>query len=181
MYIRDIQPFTGVGNYQVDIPLGLLSRTINDYIENYGLQLDPDFQRGHVWTLEQQQAYTAFNIQNGISGRIVYFNHPGWMKNFKGEFVCVDGLQRITALIDFEENKFPVRVFNTVKQKFYRLYFKHLDGLYHHNVLKINVNNLPTRREVLKWYLELNSGGVIHSDEELKRVRKLLKQEGGIC
>jgi len=44
-------------------------------------------------------------------------------------------------------------------------------------MLKFNVNDLQTRGEVLQWYIEMNSGGVVHSDEEIKRVKKLLEQE----
>ena len=43
--------------------------------------------------------------------------------------------------------------------------------------LEMNVNNLQTRREVLQWYLDLNDGGVVHSSDEIERVRKLLVAE----
>lgn len=39
------------------------------------------------------------------------------------------------------------------------------------------INDLKTRAEVLQWYLEMNSGGVVHTDEELNRVRRLLEAE----
>jgi len=34
-----------------------------------------------------------------------------------------------------------------------------------------------TRAEVLTWYLQINAGGVVHSDEEIERVKELLKEE----
>ena len=37
------------------------------------------------------------------------------------------------------------------------------------------VNNLQTRREVLQWYLDLNTGGTVHTSEEIKKVKNLLK------
>lgn len=40
-----------------------------------------------------------------------------------------------------------------------------------------SVNELRTRAEVLRWYLQLNSGGVVHTEEELARVRALLEAE----
>jgi hypothetical protein len=39
------------------------------------------------------------------------------------------------------------------------------------------VNDLSTRAEVLQWYLDLNSGGVVHTSEELDKVKLLLAQE----
>lgn len=44
--------------------------------------------------------------------------------------------------------------------------------------LKLNINNLQTRREVLQWYIELNSEGTIHTDAEIDRVKELLRKEG---
>ena len=41
----------------------------------------------------------------------------------------------------------------------------------------MNVNDLPSRGAVLRWYIELNSGGTPHSDAEIGRVRALLEQE----
>jgi len=40
-----------------------------------------------------------------------------------------------------------------------------------------SMNTLRTKAEVLEWYLQLNSGGVVHTEAELKRVRKLLVRE----
>jgi hypothetical protein len=42
----------------------------------------------------------------------------------------------------------------------------------------IVVNSLATRREVLQWYLDINAGGVVHTEAELQHVRNLLKREG---
>jgi hypothetical protein len=36
---------------------------------------------------------------------------------------------------------------------------------------------LPTRAEVLRWYLAINAGGTPHTPEELARVRELLAAE----
>ena len=43
--------------------------------------------------------------------------------------------------------------------------------------VNIMVNNLPSRAAVLRWYIEINAGGVVHSDEEIDRVRQLLANE----
>ena len=43
--------------------------------------------------------------------------------------------------------------------------------------LRININDLQTREEVLTWYLDFNSCGTVHSEEEIARVRKLLAEE----
>lgn len=40
------------------------------------------------------------------------------------------------------------------------------------------VNDLETRAEVLQWYLDLNTGGVVHTSEEIEKVKALLAKEG---
>jgi hypothetical protein len=44
---------------------------------------------------------------------------------------------------------------------------------------RIMVNTLPTRVDVLRWYLDINSGGVAHTPEEIARLRALLEAEAG--
>ena len=39
------------------------------------------------------------------------------------------------------------------------------------------VNDLPDKKSVLKWYLELNDGGVVHTKAELEKVQKMLDKE----
>lgn len=164
---KDIKKFTSIGNYQVDIPLKHFHKTFTGYIEEDGLQICPDFQRGHVWNEKQQIAYVEFIIKGGTTGRVFYLNHPNWMGNFKGDFVLVDGLQRYTALTKFLNNQLPVfgdNFFKDITPSFF------VNDVY----FKININNLKTRKEVLSWYVEMNSGGVVHTEEEINRVIDLM-------
>jgi len=168
MKFRDIPQLTRIGSYQVNVSLRYLLNTLESY-EEYGLQYNPDFQRGHVWTEQQQIAFMEFLFKDGNTGRIIYFNHPGWMRKWEGEFVVVDGLQRLTACKRFLNNEIPI----------FGYYLNQFEDKIPMDVdLIFNVNNLKTRKEVLQWYIEFNSGGTVHTEEELNRVRKLLEQEG---
>lgn len=40
-----------------------------------------------------------------------------------------------------------------------------------------NIAALETREEVLRWYLNFNAGGTVHTEGELQRVRDLLERE----
>jgi uncharacterized protein with ParB-like and HNH nuclease domain len=166
---KDIPKFTGNGNYHFDVDLDYAKKWLDEHIEKYGLQLNPDFQRGNVWTQKQKIAYIEFLIRGGMTSRDIYFNHPGWMNSFKGEFVCVDGLQRLTSVLEFMNNELLV---------FDGHYLKDIDKIPFMTVtLKFHINDLKTRKEVLKWYLEFNSGGTVHTEAELDKVRKMIEEE----
>ena len=167
MKYEDIPQFTSWGSYQTNMPLKYIKERIEEWIAE-GLQLNPDFQRGHVWTEDQQISYIEFLLKGGQSARLIYFNHPNWMGNWKGDFVCVDGLQRLTAVMSFLGNKI----------KAFGCYYKDFEGRMPTDIdLLFNVNNLKTKKEVLQWYLEMNSGGTVHTNEELNKVRGMLESE----
>ena len=168
---RDIPQFT-YGSYEVDIHIRHLERMLKSYEEDYNLELNPDFQRGNVWTEEQQIKFVEFFLRGGKSARTVYFNIGEWSFNKNTDIpnmVCVDGLQRLTAILRFLHNEIPV--------------FGHYISEYEDNIsldytLKFNVNNLAHKKDVLKWYVEMNSGGTVHSNEEIERVKKMIGKVG---
>lgn len=167
-----IPEFTPDGNYQVDMEPKYLMGWIREEEEDMGLLLNPDFQRGHVWTESQQIAYLEYILRGGKSGRDLYFNNPSWRHRVPpgayNEYVCVDGLQRITAWQRYFNGEIPV--FGSYVHEF-------TDRFPCGRTMHIHINELPTKEAVLQWYLDMNTGGTIHSEEEIARVRNLLEQE----
>ena len=177
MKFADIEKFVREGNYEVNMPLEHLEDVIVNWIEDdyYRLNLDPDFQRGHVWTEDQQTAYVEYFLRGGKSGVVLYFNKPGWMSIAKDhdydDFVIVDGLQRLTALRKFMRG--DLKAFGNLVHEFedeVRMSGAAMN-------LRLNINNLQTKKHVLSWYLEMNSGGTPHTDAELNKVKGLLEAE----
>lgn len=151
----DISQFTDSGNWECSYRLDSFIETIDDWVKEDGLQLEPDFQRGHVWNEEQQIRFVEFILRGGKIGRTVYFNHPSWLEGDSSDnFVCVDGLQRITAIRRFINNELKV---------FDKYYYKDFEDKLFAPRMHININNLKTRNEVLKWYIEMNEGGTPHT------------------
>lgn len=171
---RSIPKFTRDGNYAVDMVPDYLLEWIDREQRENGLDLYPDFQRGHVWTEKQQSAFIEYILRGGKSGRDLYFNCPFWQdKKQPGtyqEFVCVDGLQRITAWEHFLNDRIPV---------FGSLHSEYTDRYPYGLTMRVHVNELKTRKEVLQWYIDMNAGGTPHSEEEIERVRALLREEQG--
>lgn len=171
MHYKDIKKLTGNGHYCVDVEMRYLPEKVKQEISELRLQLEPDFQRGHVWTTEQRIAYMEFLIRGGSGANELLFNHPGWMGNWKGDFVLVDGLQRLTTILAFMKDELPVfggHVLSQIEDSW---------RILHDVGFKWRVNNLKTRAEVLRWYIELNAGGTPHSKMEIERVSELLKKE----
>lgn len=169
---KDIPQFTDHGSYQITVPWDAIERTIESFGEGCGIDLDPDFQRGHVWTEAQQIRYVEFILRGGRSGKLILFNQPSWRH---GEIrddepmQLVDGKQRLEAARRFMRDE--IRAFGTLRSEFGE------GRLPLHIHFDFSVNDLKTRAEVLQWYLDLNDGGVVHAADEIARVRGLLADE----
>lgn len=167
---RDIPQFTRTANYQVDISWSYLLEALRGYVGKDGLDMDPDFQRAHVWDAERQKRYVEFILRGGDSGKDIYTNCPRWHHGGVKDFVLVDGKQRLEAVTKFLRSELPIFDGHLFKDYTDSLRITQASFKWH-------VNDLDTRAEVLQWYLDLNSGGVVHTSEELDRVRGLLEQE----
>lgn len=165
--------------YSADIHLNSLESfldTARRDIERQGgiFELIPDFQRGHVWTQEQQVAYIEALIRNRAP-TIIQFNCRGWVDSDEGDgdipvnhFQCIDGLQRLTAARKFMAGEFGVF------------------GGYTHTDLKgspfdpsrrrlqFQIHRFAHRVELLQYYIDLNAGGTQHAPAEIERVRALM-------
>lgn len=153
------------GGYHCNVGLIYLKGWIEDNVT----EMNPDFQRGHVWTESQQIAFVEWYLAGGITGKEFYFNGYGYNSGRETSVVCVDGLQRLTALLKFLNNELPV--YGTLLKDFED---KIPSVTY---TVSVNINNLETRKEVLQWYLQFNGAGTPHTKEELARVKKLLEAE----
>lgn len=157
------------GNYRINMSLEDIKDRIERDISEYGLNLNPDFQRAHVWNIDQRILYVEFLLKGGRSNPI-YFNHEGWMKSFRGEYVIVDGKQRLTSILMFLNNEFPV--FKDRDMEGIGFYAKEFDRI--PNDIEFIINDLPNRKLVLQWYLQMNKGNVAHTKEELEKVENMI-------
>lgn len=166
--------------YAIDIRL----RGIEEFLGNLsrdmaamggGLELDPDFQRGHVWSHQQRERYVEALIRANAP-RTIKFNCPGWQS--RGEntgdiapftFQCIDGLQRLTSVRMYMAGK--VKVFGGLSVT--DLENSPFDDRRIH--LQFEVFEFRWREQLLTYYLDLNEGGSVHTAEELDRVRGLLE------
>ena len=169
---KTIPQLIPTGNYQTDVHLSYLQKTIKNFIDEENLDLDPDFQRGHVWNNEQRVRFVEFILQDGKTNPI-YFNNEGWDSFKQGEFVIVDGKQRLTALLMFLNNELPV--FKNLDSENIGYYADDFDRI--PNTITLVINDLKTRKQVLEWYLQMNRGNIAHTEPELQKVETLIRIE----
>lgn len=155
--------------YEVDVSWRDLEGFIQNAISKDGLNLEPDFQRAHVWTRDQQRAYVEYVMQGGEVGRNLTFNSPGWGYKLEiGTYEIVDGKQRLEAVRAFLRDEFPA--FGSLRSEYTDL-MRHILGF------KWRICGLETRAEILQLYLNINAGGTPHTQAELDRVRIMLAKE----
>jgi len=169
MKFSDIPQFP-FASYRVNMPWDHIQRWMDGNKDYYVLDLDPPYQRGYVWTPEQQTAYLEYQLRGGFSGKDIFWNAPEWNK-IKGKgskLEIVDGKQRLKAVSDFLGNK--VKAFG----HFYKEFEDQL-GITGHDFI-FHVNNLQTEKSVVKWYIGMNTGGSVHTEKDLKPALDLLKK-----
>ena len=166
---RDIPQFTRSASYHVNVGLDYLARHYAHYVTDYNLDVSPDFQRGNVWTEMQKIRFIEYMLKGGTIGLDIYINCPTWRHSVRADTSCVlvDGKQRLDAALGFINNEFKV-----FGEHYYRDFTDRPRTLVCN--FRWHVNDLQTREEVLSWYLDLNSGGTVHTEEELTKVRELL-------
>ena len=69
---------------------------------NTKITLNPPYQRNSVWELEQKQGFID-SLLHGINSHHIIFNIDE-----NGDCICMDGKQRITTLVEYCRNEFPV-------------------------------------------------------------------------
>jgi hypothetical protein len=155
--------------YSVDIPLGGLERNL----EQFKVNIDPEYQRGHVWTEDQQSMFVGAFLENCKAC-------PPFIMNFVdgttyGPSEVVDGKQRITALLRWLKGEIIAHAPCGIS-----VWHKDLDEVDQRHIDMMTTLQWKfvglSKVDVMKYYLRLNSGGTVHSQKELDRVRKLIEE-----
>ena len=154
-------------------------RTINEYKKDWGgFEINPDFQRGHVWTKEQQTHYIE-NVMRGVvpfGGITLKLNCANYEDDiFDGDlglgFQCIDGLQRVTALSEYMAGN--IKPFGLSAEDFDGSSYRRRSACF---TILFEIYTFKTRAELLSFYLDLNTGGTQHTIEEINRVKQLLQK-----
>ena len=156
------------GDSSLDIPFNFLEKHL-EQMAPLGLELNPDYQRDLCWSTEQKTRFIEYVLRGGEHGKTLVFNHSHWQTLGGGRYELLDGKQRLDACLGFVRNEIPV-----FGGYFYR------DGEPNFRStqwIQIKTIALKTREEILQYYLDLNDGGVAHTELDIGKVRFLLECE----
>ena len=167
--------------YTCHVPVSHFTDSVEKLSLDYGAPVDmtPDFQRGHVWTLDQKKNFIKNVLRGAVpeAGLVVQFNCPNWDNHsYQGElplgFQCVDGLQRVTAFKEFMQESFDID--GILASDLEGSSFNLRRGSFN---FVMQVFSFQSKKQLLAHYLDINSGGTPHSPTEIERVRSMMNNE----
>nr|WP_186322844.1 DUF262 domain-containing protein [Paenibacillus xylanexedens] len=137
----------------------------------FGVDFDPEYQRDYVWNESDKVKLIDAIFNNVDIGKfaLIHLSDEEWANNgYKYSYEILDGKQRYRAILDYFESRF----------KYKGMYFKDLspkDQLHfkRYTISIAETRNL-NREQKLRYFLMLNTGGRIMSEEHLDVVRDLL-------
>jgi hypothetical protein len=143
-------------------------RSLLDMTYHRGLIDSPIYQRDYVWALEDKQRLIGSVFARVDIGKFVFLEHP----HPEYRLEIVDGKQRLAALRDFREGRFPYKG---------HTWFE-LSG-----ADKFSFGDIMTQMvllngdvvkpvDVLRMFLDLNEGGVPQTSEHVRKVRELYEK-----
>lgn len=133
-----------------------------------GLEDAPDFQRGYVWNVEDQQRYLDTLMQGRDLGRFILVR-----RKYPLQTMVLDGKQRLNCL----------RLFFTSELDWRGVFWHELSYVDRHRAADRLVQTATieeseyTRADLLRVFLEVNAAGVPQTPEHLAHVQALLEQE----
>lgn len=156
--------FTKPQTYQLDhqtrVISGLLSMVHGDHA---GVDFSPEYQREHVWTQEDKEKLID-SIFNHVSIGLFVFVKREYQHNDK-QYEVLDGKQRLTALVDFFEDRFTYKGF----------FYSQLGWRDQHHFEEYGVNvgvlRQPSEKEKLACFIAVNTFGKVMDEKHLASVR----------
>ena len=162
-------------------------RLISDMIDDSDIDLSPDFQRNFVWNSAQKSRLIE-SVLLRIPLPMFYFSEDD-----EGRITIVDGLQRLTTIKEFMDNKFSLRNLEYLEDSCGGKYYKNeegkigLDPKYFRwfNQTQFSVNVIdPSSPPKVKYdiFRRINTGGKPLNNQEIRNclatnsLRDILKE-----
>ncbi len=138
---------------------------------DYGIDLDPDYQRGNIWTLDQKVNLIDSIFKNVDIGKFTIISRPWGSNPNKAAtpkmWEMLDGKQRITAIIEFYTNRFKYK-----GKYFCDMHIRDKQHFKNYNISSGETEPL-TDEQKYRYFLKLNTTGTPVDEAHIAKVRKL--------
>jgi len=152
-----------------DLRLNYSQRDISGLMHIYyrfGLDLNPDYQRGNVWELNDKILLIDSIFKNIDIGKFTIIKRP--FKENEQSYEILDGKQRMITLLEFFEGKF----------KYKGLEFSELNWIDQNHFENYNLSYAEaspmSHEQKYRYFLNLNVTGKPVDPEHIKHVKNLL-------
>lgn len=137
---------------------------------HFGVNMNPDYQRDLVWTLEQKRDLIA-SIEAGLDiGKFVFVHKK--FKYGEPDYEVLDGKQRLSALIDFYEDRF------TYKEKYFsELSVNDRRRVKEHGILIATIKETD-KASIVNYFVKLNSTGTPVEKKFLESLKQKYNMKG---
>ena len=133
-----------------------------------GVDFDVDYQRDHVWTLDDKIALIDSIFNNIDIGKFVFIQRSFGVEGKIYEIL--DGKQRLTAIAEFVEGRFE---YNGCTFADLSSYDK---NRFENHPIAWGYLERPTKRAVYETFIKLNTCGRPMKNEDIDKVKNLLKE-----
>jgi len=137
------------------------------YGTHAGIDFNVEYQRDHVWTLDDKVALIDSIFNNVDIGKFVFVQlHESTMGKY---YQVLDGKQRLTTLCEFYEDRFPYKGYY-----FSELSFMDRYTIDDHPVTYGFLEN-PDKRGIYETFIKMNTCGKPMDHKHIDKVKKLLE------
>lgn len=134
----------------------------------FGTNLDPEYQREYVWELEDKIKLIDSIFNHVDIGKFAFITLHDYSQDYLYE--VLDGKQRVKAILDFYEDRFEYK-----GKKFSELSNRDKNHFTDYPISIAEVKD-PTYEQKLQYFLHLNTGGKVMSEEHINKVRNMLNK-----
>jgi len=157
-----------------DLRLNFSQRDVYSLVHMFyyaGLDLNPDYQRGNVWSKEDKVLLIDSIFKNIDIGKFTIIRRP-----FSGNeelYEILDGKQRVTALLEFYEDRFSYKGL-----RFSEMHWRDQHHFENYHLSFAQAEPMSDEQKY-RYFLNLNITGKPVDPNHINHVKQLLKTERG--
>lgn len=134
----------------------------------FGVDFEPPYQRGLVWSMDQKTALLDSVFQNIDIGKFTFSELP--LKAVGNLYEIIDGKQRLTTICEFFEGRLAYR-----GKLYHELSWRDRNHFENYPIVQAEMRD-ATEQQILKLFVKLNTTGVPMDADHLAKVKSLITE-----